>query len=148
MSVSTFEEVTKKEPEKSLLEPVKRSGGRNNNGRITTRHRGGGHKRRYRVVDFKRLKDGVRRRCRGRVRPEPVGPHRAAALRRRRQGLHPAPARLMCGATVESGPAADIKPGNALPLENIPNGPLIKRRAEARPGGKIAPARPARACSW
>src|SRR3712207_5520379 len=59
MSVSTFEEVTKKEPEKSLLEPVKRKGGRNNYGRITTRHQGGGHKRRYRVIDFKRRKDGV-----------------------------------------------------------------------------------------
>ena len=59
MSVSTFEEVTKTKPEKSLLEPVKKKGGRNNNGRITTRHQGGGHKRRYRIIDFKRRKDGV-----------------------------------------------------------------------------------------
>ena len=59
MSVSTFEEITKTTPEKSLLEPVTKKGGRNNNGRITTRHQGGGHKRRYRIIDFKRLKDGV-----------------------------------------------------------------------------------------
>src|SRR5712664_4518579 len=59
MSVSTFEEITKSRPEKSLLEPVTKKGGRNNNGRITTRHQGGGHKRRYRVIDFKRTKDGV-----------------------------------------------------------------------------------------
>src|ERR687896_2446258 len=59
MSVSTFEEITKKKPEKSLTEPLKRRGGRNNQGRITTRHQGGGHKRRYRLIDFKRVKDGV-----------------------------------------------------------------------------------------
>ena len=59
MTVSDFDEITRKEPEKSLLAPVKRNGGRNNNGRITTRHQGGGHKRRYRVIDFKRTKDGV-----------------------------------------------------------------------------------------
>ena len=59
MSVSTFEEITKTKPEKSLLEPVTKKGGRNNNGRITTRHQGGGHKRRYRIIDFKRLKDGI-----------------------------------------------------------------------------------------
>ena len=86
MTVSDFDEVTKRKPEKSLLAPVKRHGGRNNNGRITTRHQGGGHKRRYRIIDFKRRKDGVPAKVAvDRVRPQPLGAHRAAALRRRRR---------------------------------------------------------------
>src|SRR3954452_6090571 len=140
MSVSTFEEVTKKEPEKSLLEPVKKSGGRNNNGRITTRHRGGGHKRRYRVVDFKRLKDGVP----AKVAAVEYDPNRSAriALLHYADGAKAyilAPARLRVGAMVESGPGADIKPGNALPLENIPTGTLA-HNVELHPGqgGKMA----------
>ncbi len=140
MSVSTFEEVTKTTPEKSLLEPVKKSGGRNNNGRITTRHRGGGHKRRYRIVDFKRLKDGVP----AKVAAIEYDPNRSAriALLHYADGAKAyilAPARLRVGTTVESGPEADIKPGNALPLENIPTGTLI-HNVELKPGqgGKMA----------
>src|SRR6185312_6718465 len=125
-SVSSFEEVTKREPEKSLVEPVKRKGGRNNQGRITTRHQGGGHKRRYRTIDFKRLKDGVP----AKVAAIEYDPNRSAriALLHYADGAKSyilAPARLQVGAVVESGPSADIKPGNALPLENIPTGTLV-----------------------
>src|SRR5207253_626839 len=140
MSVSTFEEITKRKPEKSLLEPVTKKGGRNNNGRITTRHQGGGHKRRYRVIDFKRTKDGVP----AKVAAIEYDPNRSAriALLHYADGAKSyiiAPARLQVGATVESGPAADIKPGNALPLENIPTGTLV-HNVELKPGqgGKMA----------
>ncbi len=140
MTVSTFEDVTKKAPEKSLLEPVKRKGGRNNMGRITTRHQGGGHKRRYRVVDFKRTKDGVP----AKVAAIEYDPNRSAriALLHYADGAKAyilAPARLRPGAMVESGPGADIKPGNALPLENIPTGTLV-HNVELKPGqgGKMA----------
>ena len=134
MSVSTFEEVTKTTPEKSLTEPLKRKGGRNNTGRITTRHQGGGHKRRYRVIDFKRTKDGVP----ARVAAIEYDPNRSAriALLHYLDGAKAyiiAPARLQVGAMVESGPAADIKPGNALPLENIPTGTLV-HNVELKPG--------------
>jgi len=134
MSVSTFEEITKTEPEKSLLEPVTKKGGRNNNGRITTRHQGGGHKRRYRVVDFKRQKDGVP----AKVASIEYDPNRSAriALLHYADGAKSyilAPAQLRVGATVESGPAADIKVGNALPLENIPTGTLV-HNVELQPG--------------
>src|SRR6266852_5246328 len=134
MTVSAFEEVTKKEPQKSLLEPVTRKGGRNNTGRITTRHQGGGHKRRYRVIDFKRLKDGVP----AKVAAIEYDPNRSAriALLHYADGAKSyilAPARLRVGATVESGPAADIKPGNALPLENLPTGTLV-HNVELNPG--------------
>src|SRR5207244_8021098 len=134
MSDATFEEITKKRPEKSLLEPVTKKGGRNNNGRITTRHQGGGHKRRYRVIDFKRLKDGVP----AKVAAIEYDPNRSAriALLHYADGAKAyilAPARLRIGATVESGPAADIKPGNALPLENIPTGTLV-HNVELKPG--------------
>src|SRR5687767_6549554 len=126
MSVSGFEEITKTEPEKSLLAPIKRTGGRNNNGRITTRHQGGGHKRRYRIIDFKRTKDGVP----AKVAAIEYDPNRSAniALLHYADGAKSyilAPARLKVGASVESGPKADIKPGNALPLENIPTGTLV-----------------------
>jgi large subunit ribosomal protein L2 len=140
MSVSTFEEITKTEPEKSLLEPLKKKGGRNNYGRITTRHQGGGHKRRYRVIDFKRTKDGVP----AKVAAIEYDPNRSAriALLHYADGAKSyilAPARLQVGATVESGPAADIKAGNALPLENIPTGTLV-HNVELKPGqgGKMA----------
>ena len=134
MSVSTFEEVTKTRPEKSLTEPVTKKGGRNNNGRITTRHQGGGHKRRYRVIDFKRRKDGVP----AKVAAIEYDPNRSAriALLHYADGEKAyilAPARLEVGATVESGPGADIKPGNALPLENIPTGTLV-HNIELKPG--------------
>ena len=126
MSVSTFEEVTKTTPEKSLTEPLKKKGGRNNTGRITTRHQGGGHKRRYRVIDFKRIKDGVP----AKVAAIEYDPNRSAriALLHYLDGAKAyiiAPARLRVGAMVESGPTADIKPGNALPLENMPTGTMV-----------------------
>ncbi len=140
MTVSEFAEVTKAEPEKTLVEPMKKTGGRNNKGRITTRHRGGGHKRRYRVIDFKRTKDGVP----AKVAAIEYDPNRSAniALLHYADGAKSyilAPARLRVGSTVESGPAADIKPGNALPLANIPTGTLV-HNVELKPGqgGKIA----------
>jgi large subunit ribosomal protein L2 len=140
MTVSTFEEVTKSTPEKSLTEKLTKKGGRNNNGRITTRHQGGGHKRRYRIVDFKRLKDGIP----AKVAAIEYDPNRSAriALLHYADGAKSyilAPARLQVGATVESGPGADIKPGNALPLENIPTGTLV-HNVELKPGqgGKMA----------
>jgi large subunit ribosomal protein L2 len=134
MAVSAFDDVTKKKPEKTLLEPVTKTGGRNNYGRITTRHQGGGHKRRYRVVDFKRTKDGVP----ARVAAIEYDPNRSAriALLHYLDGAKSyilAPARLEVGALVESGPEADIKPGNALPLANIPTGTLV-HAVELKPG--------------
>jgi large subunit ribosomal protein L2 len=140
MTVSDFAEITKSEPEKSLVESVKKTGGRNNRGRITTRHKGGGHKRRYRVIDFKRAKDGVP----AKVAAIEYDPNRSAniALLHYADGAKSyilAPARLRVGSTVESGPEADIKPGNALPLRNIPTGTLI-HNVELKPGqgGKMA----------
>ena len=140
MSVSTFEEVTKTRPEKSLTEPLTKKGGRNNTGRITTRHQGGGHKRRYRVIDFKRTKDGVP----AKVAAIEYDPNRSAriALLHYVDGAKAyiiAPARIKVGAMVESGPTADIKPGNALPLENIPTGTML-HNVELKPGqgGKMA----------
>jgi large subunit ribosomal protein L2 len=143
MSVSTFEEITKKRPEKSLLEPVTKKGGRNNNGRITTRHQGGGHKRRYRIIDFKRLKDGIP----AKVAAIEYDPNRSAriALLHYADGAKAyilAPSQLRVGATVESGPSADIKVGNALPLENIPTGTLV-HNVELKPGGGAKMARSA-----
>src|SRR6266540_1758909 len=134
MSISTFEELTRSEPEKTLVEPVTKKGGRNVYGRITTRHRGGGHKRRYRIVDFKRVKDGVP----AKVAAIEYDPNRSAriALIKYADGAKAyilAPARLRVGASVESGPTADIKPGNALPLQNIPTGTLV-HNVELKPG--------------
>jgi large subunit ribosomal protein L2 len=134
MSVSTFEEITKTTPEKSLLAPVTKKGGRNNNGRITTRHQGGGHKRRYRIIDFKRLKDGVP----AKVAAIEYDPNRSAniALLHYLDGEKAyilAPAQLRVGVLVQSGPDADIKVGNALPLENIPTGTLV-HNVELKPG--------------
>src|SRR5256714_10162621 len=140
MSVSSFDEITKTEPEKSLLEPLKKTGGRNKYGRITTRHQGGGHKRRYRVIDFKRLKDGVP----ATVAAIEYDPNRSGriALLHYADGAKSyilAPARLQVGARVESGPGADIRPGNALPLANIPTGTLV-HNVELKPGkgGQLA----------
>ena len=134
MAISAFDDITKSKPEKSLLEPVTRKGGRNHHGRITTRHQGGGHKRRYRIIDFKRTKDGVP----ARVAAIEYDPNRSAriALLHYLDGAKAyiiAPARLEVGAMVESGPNADIKPGNALPLANIPTGTLV-HNVELQPG--------------
>jgi len=140
MSISAFDEVTKSTPEKSLVEPLTKSGGRNVSGRITTRHQGGGHKRRYRVVDFKRRNDGIT----AKVAAIEYDPNRSAriALLHYADGAKAyilAPVGLRVGASVESGPRADIKPGNALPLENIPTGSLV-HNVELKPGqgGKMA----------
>jgi len=121
-----FDEITKSEPEKALTAPVKRRGGRNNYGRITTRHQGGGHKRRYRLIDFKRNKDGVP----GRVAAIEYDPNRNARIAlifyvdgEKRYML--APNKLNVGDQVEAGPKADIKVGNALPLRNIPVGTTV-----------------------
>jgi large subunit ribosomal protein L2 len=139
-SVSSFEEITKTEPEKSLVQPLKKTGGRNVYGRITTRHQGGGHKRRSRVVDFMRTKDGVP----ARIAAIEYDPNRSAriALLHYADGAKSyilAPARLQIGQTVESGPEADIRPGNALPLANIPTGTLV-HNVELKPGrgGQLA----------
>jgi large subunit ribosomal protein L2 len=139
-SVSAFEEITKTEPEKSLVAPLKKTGGRNVYGRITTRHQGGGHKRRYRIVDFKRTKDGVP----AKVAAIEYDPNRSArvALIHYLDGAKAyilAPARVAVGHVVESGPGADIRPGNALPLTNIPVGTVV-HNVELRPGrgGQLA----------
>src|SRR6478736_111665 len=140
MSVSTFDDITKSKPEKALTEKLTKKGGRNNYGRLTMRHQGGGHKRRYRVIDFKRTKDGVP----AKVAAIEYDPNRSAriALLHYADGAKSyilAPAGLRVGASVESGPGADIKPGNALPLENIPTGTLV-HNVELQPGqgGKMA----------
>jgi len=134
MQVADFSGLTKKEPEKALLEPIKRSGGRNNLGRMTTRHRGGGHKRRLRVIDFKRTRDGVP----ARVAAIEYDPNRSAniALLHYADGGKSyilAPEGLKVGDKVESGEQADIKPGNALKLRNIPVGTIV-HAIELKPG--------------
>ena len=140
MTVSDFAEVTKSKPEKGLTEKLAKKGGRNNKGRITTRHQGGGHKRRYRVIDFKRAKDGVP----AKVAAIEYDPNRSAriALLHYADGFKSyilAPAGLRVGSFVASGADADIKPGNALPLESIPTGTLV-HNVELQPGqgGKMA----------
>ncbi|MEW6622245.1 MAG: 50S ribosomal protein L2 [Bacillota bacterium] len=126
MTVSTFEEITTNKPEKSLLVPLKRTGGRNAQGRITVRHRGGGHKRAYRIIDFKRDKDGIP----AKVATIEYDPNRSANIAllhyvdgEKRYIL--APLGLKVGDMIESGPGSDIKVGNALPLQNIPVGTII-----------------------
>jgi large subunit ribosomal protein L2 len=140
-SVADFVEITRDQPEKSLVRPLHGKGGRNVHGRVTVRHQGGGHKRAYRVIDFKRSdKDGVP----AKVAHIEYDPNRTARIAL----LHYAdgekryiicPARLQQGDTVEAGSSADIKPGNNLPLRNIPVGTVI-HAIELRPGGgaKIA----------
>jgi large subunit ribosomal protein L2 len=139
MTVSTFEEITKTEPEKSLLETLNKSGGRNSYGRITVRHHGGGARQKYRIIDFKRDKDGVK----AKVAAIEYDPNRTANIAllyyvdgEKRYIL--APVGLKVGDTVESGAAADIKPGNTLPLINIPVGTLI-HNIELKPakGGQL-----------
>jgi large subunit ribosomal protein L2 len=134
-SVSAFDTVTKDTPEKSLLAPGRNRAGRNVHGRITSRHRGGGHKRKYRVIDFRRTKDGVP----ATVAAIEYDPNRSAriALLHYHDGEKRyilAPKNLQVGAMVESGPDADIKVGNALPLTNIPVGTTV-HAVELRPGG-------------
>jgi len=126
MSGSTFEEITKTEPEKSLLLPLKRKAGRNNQGRITVRHRGGGAKRRLRIIDFKRDKIGVP----GRVAAIEYDPNRSANIALiyyadgdKRYIL--APSGLNVGDMIKSGGDAEVRPGNTLPLKSIPSGTLI-----------------------
>ena len=135
-SVADFVEITRSEPEKSLVRPLHSKGGRNNAGRITTRHQGGGHKRAYRVIDFRRHdKDGVPAKV-AHIEYDPNRTARIALLHfadgEKRYIL--APHRLTQGAVVECGPSADIKPGNNLPLRNIPVGTTI-HAVELRPGG-------------
>jgi large subunit ribosomal protein L2 len=125
-TVSDFAQVTKSEPEKSLLEPLKKSGGRNNNGRVTSWHRGGGHKRRYRIIDFKRNKHGIP----ALVEAIEYDPNRSAriALLKYSDGEKRyilAPDGLKVGDPVMSGENAEIKAGNSLPLEKIPVGLTI-----------------------
>jgi len=134
MSVSTFEEITREEPERSLLQPLRKTAGRNVFGRVTVRHRGGGHKRMYRVIDFRRDKDGVP----ARVESIEYDPNRSARIAlllyadgERRYII--APIGLMVGQTVMSGPDAEIRPGNALPIANIPLGTMI-HNIELYPG--------------
>jgi len=127
-------EVTRSEPEKSLVRGLTKSGGRNSYGRITSRHRGGGAKRRYRIIDFKRTKDGIP----AKVASIEYDPNRTAyiALLHYADGEKRyilAPSRLRVGATVVSGPNADIVVGNALPLRNIPTGTVV-HNVELEPG--------------
>src|ERR671918_2703607 len=135
-SVADFVEVTRSTPEKSLVRPLSKKGGRNNSGRITTRHQGGGHKRAYRVIDFRRAdKDGVPAKV-AHIEYDPNRTARIALLHyvdgEKRYII--APKDLKQGDAVESGPGADIKPGNNLPLRNIPVGTTI-HAVELRPGG-------------
>ncbi|SFF36866.1 large subunit ribosomal protein L2 [Paenibacillus algorifonticola] len=134
MSVSTFEEITTDTPEKSLLAPLFKKAGRNNQGKITVRHQGGGHKRKYRIIDFKRLKDGIA----GKVATIEYDPNRTSniALIHYADGEKAyiiAPKGLKVGDQVMSGPTADIKVGNTLPLGNIPVGSVI-HNIELQPG--------------
>ena len=126
MSVLTFEEITKKEPERSLVTDLRHKAGRNHHGKITVRHQGGGARRKYRIIDFKRNKDGIP----ATVKAIEYDPNRTCFIAllyyadgEKRYIL--APLGLKVGDTVMSGPTADIKPGNCLPIENIPLGTLI-----------------------
>lgn len=134
MTVSGFDDITTSKPEKSLLDTLKKSGGRNAYGRITVRHHGGGAKQKYRIIDFKRDKDGIK----AKVNSIEYDPNRTANIAllyyvdgEKRYIL--APIGLNVGDTVESGENADIKPGNALPLSSIPVGTLV-HNIELKPG--------------
>jgi len=142
-TVSDFAEITKSKPEKSLLESKNRSSGRNVHGRITSRHRGGGHKRRYRVVDFRRNKDGIPAKVAS-IEYDPNRNARIALLNyydgEKRYIL--APVGIKVGNVLQSGSGVDIRPGNALPLRNIPAGTTV-HAIELRPGGGAKLARSA-----
>jgi large subunit ribosomal protein L2 len=134
MTASDFSDLTTNKPEKSLLAPINKKAGRNNQGRITVRHQGGGHKRQYRIIDFKRDKDGIP----GRVATIEYDPNRTANIAlinyvdgEKRYIL--APKGIEVGQEIMSGPEADIKVGNALPLANIPVGTVI-HNIELQPG--------------
>ena len=134
MTVSTFEEITTSKPEKSLLEPLKKNGGRNNQGKLTTRHQGGGHKQMYRIIDFKRNKDSIP----AKVASIEYDPNRSAniALLNYADGEKRyilAPYGVKVGDVLFSGDGVDIKPGNALPLFAIPVGTVI-HNVELKPG--------------
>lgn len=140
MSGHTFEEITRSKPEKSLLAPLRKKAGRNHRGKITVRHRGGGHKRRYRIIDFKRGKLGIP----ARVASIEYDPNRSARIAllvyvdgEKRYII--APQGLKVGDAVMSGPEAEIRVGNALPITNIPLGTLI-HNIELQPGrgGQLA----------
>jgi len=140
MSTSDFAEITTNKPEKSLLQPLSKRGGRNNQGKLTVRHQGGGHKRQYRVIDFKRDKDGIP----GRVATIEYDPNRSANIAlinyadgEKRYIL--APKGIQVGQQIISGADADIKVGNALPLMSIPVGTVI-HNVELKPGrgGQLA----------
>ena len=140
MSKLVNEEITKTTPEKSLVETLKKTGGRNNQGRITVRHRGGGEKRKYRIIDFKRDKDGII----GTVASIEYDPNRSAniALIQYADGEKRyilAPKGLKVGNKIESGENADIKVGNTLPLEKIPEGTVVHNvELKAGKGGQMA----------
>ncbi len=134
MTASDFAEITTDKPEKSLLAPLSKNAGRNNQGKITVRHHGGGHKRQYRIIDFKRDKDGIP----GRVATIEYDPNRSANIAlihyadgEKRYIL--APKGLVVGLQVTSGTESDIKVGNALPLANIPVGTVV-HNIELKPG--------------
>ncbi len=134
MSVSTFEEITRSKPERALLAPLRKTAGRNNRGVVTTRHRGGGHKRRYRIIDFRRDNYGIA----GKVESIEYDPNRSARIAlvvytdgERRYIL--AAQGLKVGDTVMSGPTAEIRTGNALPIRNIPLGTVV-HNVELYPG--------------
>jgi large subunit ribosomal protein L2 len=135
----SFEEITKTTPEKALLSRLKKTGGRNSNGRITSRHRGGGAKRHYRIIDFKRDKDGIP----AKISAIEYDPNRSARIAllvyadgEKRYIL--APMEVSVGDTIETGSGADIKPGNCLPLENIPLGTRIHNiELKALKGGQV-----------
>lgn len=134
MTGSTFEEITRTEPERSLVKPLPNKAGRNNSGRLTVRHQGGGHKRMFRVIDFKRNKDGIP----ARVASIEYDPNRTSniALLHYRDGYKAyilAPNGLKVDTVIVSGPDADIKVGNCLPLQNIPVGTLV-HNIEMKPG--------------
>ena len=140
MSSLSFEEITSTSPERSLLEPLSKKGGRNNTGRITTRHQGGGHKRQYRVIDFKRNKDNIP----AKVATIEYVPNRSAniALLNYADGEKRyilAPKGMQVGQTIVSGEAVDIKVGNAMELRNIPEGTFV-HNVELKPGkgGQLA----------
>jgi len=140
MSVPTFEEITKSTPERSLLEPLKKTGGRNTNGHITSRHRGGGHKRFYRIIDFKRDKIGIDANVVG-IEYDPNRSARIALLfyKDGEKRYIIAPNGVKVGEVLCSGPQAEIKVGNAMPLANIPPGTFVHNvELRAGKGGQMA----------
>jgi large subunit ribosomal protein L2 len=140
MTVSTFEEITATTPQKSLLRPMRKQAGRNFRGKVTVRHQGGGHKRRYRIIDFRRDKQGVP----GRISTIEYDPNRSAriALVVYADGdkrYIPAPLGLKVGDVVMSGPQAEVRIGNAMPIANIPVGSIVHNvELQVGRGGQIA----------